>query len=71
MYPCCNQPLLQPFSFSIISPELVEGVYVSFRAEHSWSLCPADLAKLDSAFPWQEEVSLAKVESNLGVLPAL
>lgn len=35
MYPCCNQPLLQRFSFSIISTELVEGVYVSFRAEHS------------------------------------
>lgn len=32
---------------------------------------PADLTKLDSAFPRQEEVPLAKVESNLGVLPAL
>ena len=54
-------------------PGLGNGVTidVSLRAEHSWSLFPAGLTKLAPAFPRQEEVPLAKVESNLGVLPAL
>lgn len=61
------------YSSAMTFPGLGSGVNidVSVRAEHSWSLCPADLTKLDSAFPRKEKVSLAKVESNLGVLPAL